>query len=109
MLKHRVEKINESTWRINEFNLVNAFLVEGKEDAALIDTGCGLGEIDECAKEITDNGSYLVIIENRTPPTFCFAIYYSIDNVPCDGITAQFFPLHAHILREMGSQSLFYG
>ena len=54
MLAHQIEKINESTWRINEFNLVNAFLLEGKKKAALIDTGCGIGEIDKCVKEITD-------------------------------------------------------
>ena len=74
MLKHRVEKINESTWRINEFNLVNAFLVEGKEDAALIDTGCGLGEIDKCVKEITDKMLYVLLTHSH--PDHAGGVYH---------------------------------
>ena len=74
MLKHRVEKINESTWRINEFNLVNAFLLEGKKNSALIDTGCGLGEIDECAKEITDKPLFILLTHSH--PDHAGGIYH---------------------------------
>ena len=45
MLKHEVDKIEERTWRINEFGLVNAFAVEGDEYLAIIDTVCGYGDI----------------------------------------------------------------
>ena len=39
-LKHFVTEIAPKTWCLSEFNLVNTFLVEGEERAALIDTGC---------------------------------------------------------------------
>ena len=74
MLTHQVEKINESTWRINEFNLVNAFLLEGKKKAALIDTGCGLGEIDKCVKEITDKMLYVLLTHSH--PDHAGGVYH---------------------------------
>lgn len=74
MLKHQVEKINESTWRINEFNLVNAFLLEGKKNSALIDTGCGLGEIDKCVKEITDKMLYVLLTHSH--PDHAGGVYH---------------------------------
>ena len=74
MLAHQVEKINESTWRINEFNLVNAFLLEGKKKAALIDTGCGLGEIDRCVKEITDKMLYVLLTHSH--PDHAGGVYH---------------------------------
>lgn len=51
--RHTVTKIAENTWCISEFNLVNAFLIAGKTHAALIDTGCGIGDIMQAVKEIT--------------------------------------------------------
>ena len=51
---------------------------------------------------------FLVLIENRPPPAFCFAINCSVDNVSGDGIATQFFPLHTHIPGEMSGQRLFY-
>lgn len=74
MLAHQVEKINESTWRINEFNLVNAFLLEGKKNSALIDTGCGLGEIDKCVKEITDKMLYVLLTHSH--PDHAGGVYH---------------------------------
>ena len=74
MLAHQVEKINESTWRINEFNLVNAFLLEGKKKAALIDTGCGIGEIDKCVKEITDKMLYVLLTHSH--PDHAGGVYH---------------------------------
>lgn len=53
-LKHQVIEIMPRTWCISEFQLVNAFLVEGDEYAALIDTGCGIGNIGEAAQKITN-------------------------------------------------------
>lgn len=74
MLTHQVEKINESTWRINEFNLVNAFLLEGKKNSALIDTGCGIGEIDKCVKEITDKMLYVLLTHSH--PDHAGGVYH---------------------------------
>ena len=74
MLAHQVEKINESTWRINEFNLVNAFLLEGKKNSALIDTGCGIGEIDKCVKEITDKMLYVLLTHSH--PDHAGGVYH---------------------------------
>lgn len=79
MLAHQVEKINESTWRINEFNLVNAFLLEGKKNSALIDTGCGLGEIDKCVKEITDKMLYVLLTHSH--PDHAGGVYH-FKNLP---------------------------
>lgn len=45
MLQQDVIEICEKTWCISEFKLVNAFVVEGTDKAAVIDTGCGLGNI----------------------------------------------------------------
>ena len=41
-MKHEITEIAPNTWCLSEFRLVNAFLAEGKEKAALIDTGCGI-------------------------------------------------------------------
>lgn len=53
-LKHKVTRITPHTWCLSEFNLVNAFLAEGTERAALIDTGCGIGNLAKCVRELTD-------------------------------------------------------
>lgn len=53
-LKHFVTEIAPKTWCLSEFNLVNTFLVEGEERAALIDTGCGIGNLYKCVRELTD-------------------------------------------------------
>lgn len=53
-LKHFVTEIAPKTWCLSEFNLVNTFLVEGEERAALIDAGCGIGNLYKCVRELTD-------------------------------------------------------
>ena len=52
MYKHQVTEFAPKTWCISEFKLVNAFLVEGEEKAALIDTGCGIGDIAGIIKRL---------------------------------------------------------
>lgn len=54
MKEHRISKINENTWQIDEFGLVNAFLAEGEDKAALIDTGAGLSNIRSAVRKLTD-------------------------------------------------------
>ncbi len=46
--------LGEGIWRINEFDLVNCYLVEGEEKACLIDTGAGLADIAAAVKTLTD-------------------------------------------------------
>ena len=53
-LQQEVTQIAPKTWCISEFRLVNAFLAEGEMYAALIDTGCGLGDIASLARTLTD-------------------------------------------------------
>ena len=47
MYRHEITEIAPHTWCLSEFRLVNAFLIEGEEKAALVDTGCGIGSADK--------------------------------------------------------------
>lgn len=60
-LKHEVTRIAPGTWCLSEFRLVNAFLVEGAEKAALIDTGCGIGNLAGIVRELTDKPLIILI------------------------------------------------
>ena len=53
-LKHEVTEIAPKTWCLSEFRLVNAFLLEGKNKAALIDTGCRIGNLKNIVRELTE-------------------------------------------------------
>ena len=53
MYRHEVTEFAPKTWCLSEFKLVNAFLVEGTEKAALIDTGCGIGNLAQIVRELT--------------------------------------------------------
>lgn len=65
MLKHIVTEFAPKTWCISEFRLVNTFLVEGEERAALIDTGCGIGHLAETVRELTDKPLIILITHNH--------------------------------------------
>ncbi len=54
MIRQGIKEIAPRTWCINEFGLVNAFVAEGETDSAMIDTGCGFGDIRAVAEEVTD-------------------------------------------------------
>ena len=60
-MKHEVTQIAPRTWCISEFRLVNAFLVEGDERAALIDTCCGIGNLAGVVRELTDKPLTVII------------------------------------------------
>lgn len=60
-LKHEVHEIAPKTWCLSEFRLVNAFLVEGEERAALIDTGTGVGDLYGVVRELTDKPLVILI------------------------------------------------
>ena len=48
-----VKYLYDDIYRITDVTGVNSYLVIGKEKAALLDTGCGLGNIREVVKSIT--------------------------------------------------------
>lgn len=50
---HEIETITKDTYRINEADIVNAYLLIGKEKALLIDCGVGIGNIKETVEELT--------------------------------------------------------
>lgn len=61
MYRHEVTEFAPKTWCLSEFRLVNAFLVEGEEKSALIDTGCGIGDLAETVRELTDKPLVILI------------------------------------------------
>lgn len=63
--QHKVTEIAPKSWCISEYNLVNAFLIEGSETAALIDTGCGIGNIASVVKSITDKPLVILLTHNH--------------------------------------------
>ncbi|MBO8436836.1 MAG: MBL fold metallo-hydrolase [Spirochaetes bacterium] len=77
MIRQSVFKIADSTWCINEFNLVNAFLVEGEESAAIIDTGCGLGNIRKVVEGFVQKP--LSVFLTHSHPDHTGGIYHFTD------------------------------
>ena len=63
--KHEVTEFAPKTWCLSEFRLVNAFLVEGEEKAALIDTGCGIGHLAETVRELTNKPLVILITHDH--------------------------------------------
>ncbi len=63
--QHKVTEIAPKSWCISEYNLVNAFLIEGNETAALIDTGCGIGDIASVVKSLTDKPLVILLTHNH--------------------------------------------
>ncbi|MDR2655777.1 MAG: MBL fold metallo-hydrolase [Oscillospiraceae bacterium] len=54
MLEFKTEKLTDRVTRIFAFSTELAYLVEGDEKAALLDTGSGLGSLKECVERLTD-------------------------------------------------------
>lgn len=59
--KHEVTEIAPGTWCLSEFRLVNAFLVEGSQRAALIDTGCGIGDLAGTVRGLTEKPLIILV------------------------------------------------
>lgn len=51
---HKIEKITDSIFRIDESGIANSYLILGDEKALLIDSGCGVGSILSAVQSITD-------------------------------------------------------
>ena len=49
-----VEKLNDHMYRIHDITDVQMYLVIGKDTAALIDTGCGVGDLAGVVRSLTD-------------------------------------------------------
>lgn len=63
--QHNVIEIAPRSWCISEYNLVNAFLIEGEKTAALVDTGCGIGDIAAVVKSLTDKPVIVLLTHNH--------------------------------------------
>lgn len=48
-----VQQVSNDVWAIDEFGIALAYLIIGSEKALLIDTGIGLGHLDEVVKKLT--------------------------------------------------------
>ena len=70
-LKHEVHEIAPKTWCLSEFRLVNAFLVEGEERAALIDTGTGVGNLYGVVRELTEKPLVILITHGHFDHLYC--------------------------------------
>jgi glyoxylase-like metal-dependent hydrolase (beta-lactamase superfamily II) len=53
-VKKEVTLIADKTWLISDYYLDNYYLAVGDKKAALIDTGCGIGNVLDEVREITD-------------------------------------------------------
>lgn len=51
---YQVIKIDENTYRLEEYAKTHSYLLLGNEKAMLIDTGCGCGNLYETVRKITD-------------------------------------------------------
>lgn len=54
MIRQSTRELAPHTWCIDEFGLVNAFVVECADRSAVIDTGCGYGDIRKVVQDLTD-------------------------------------------------------
>lgn len=102
-VKHDVIQINDSTWCIGEFKLVNAFLAVGEERAALIDTCCGIGNIAKIVQGLTDKPLEILLTHGHvdhigglylfphTPTYLHPADIHMTDLVACDNKFREFY------------------
>ena len=63
--EHKIIEIAPKTWCISEFKLVNAFVVEGENYAAVIDTACGIGNIGAVVRQLTDKPVKILLTHNH--------------------------------------------
>ena len=73
------EKIAKNTYKIDESGVANCYLFIGDENALLIDTGCGAGNLKEAVKKLT-NKPLFVAVTHRHPDhaggAWQFGTYY---------------------------------
>lgn len=76
-MEQSISRIASGVWCINEFSLVNAFLVEGEKASALIDTGCGYGNIRKVAAAASS--APLIVLLTHKHPDHAGGIYHFRD------------------------------
>lgn len=60
MSYYHVTQINECTWRIEDCFKCHIYLLEGEEQAVLIDSGIGMPGLRECVDELTEKPVMLI-------------------------------------------------
>lgn len=83
MLERPIVEIAPKTWLISEYKLVNMYLLEGQTGALLIDCGCGIGNIPEVVRKLTQKPLTVVITHGHADH---------------DGAAAQFDAVYMHPL-----------
>ncbi len=51
---YKINKVSDHLWTIVENNVVNIYVVEGKDSALVIDTGYGFGDLKACVQSLTN-------------------------------------------------------
>ncbi len=77
MIEQEYSRIAPSTWCISEFNLVNVFVAEGTDRTAVIDTGCGYGNIRSVAERLS--GKPISVLLTHKHPDHAGGIYHFKD------------------------------
>ena len=72
--EHKIIEIAPKAWCISEYKLVNAFVVEGDDYAAVIDTACGIGDIGAIVKQLTDKPVKILLTHNHFD--HCGGVYH---------------------------------
>lgn len=78
------QKMTENITRITEITGVHMYLVEGKEAALLIDTGCGLGKLKEYVDTLTDLPLQIVCTHGHMDHAGGAAQFERVYLNPCD-------------------------
>ena len=76
-MKQTTTLIVSNTWCISEFALVNMFVVEGETRSAVIDTGCGYGNVREVVDSVITKP--LSVLLTHKHPDHAGGIYHFRD------------------------------
>lgn len=76
-MEHIITKIDEKIWRVSEYGLVNAYVVEGEKYAAVIDTCVGIGDIRKVVTGITDKP--IIVLLTHSHPDHNGGVYRFTD------------------------------
>lgn len=90
MVQFKSEKISDTVTRIYGFAGELLYLVEGKQSAVLIDTGCGAGSLKNYVDTLTDRPYIILLTHGHVDhamgaPEFQVPVYMNMaDNMICD-------------------------
>ena len=66
MFRFKSEKVTKNVRRIHGFSDEQMYLIEGCDKAALIDTGCGIGDLKEYVSSLTDKEVIVILTHGHT-------------------------------------------